>query len=76
VLEGYELLHLFHGLENCKVPMRVESNPEVISIPMQQINRKMYMSRRLGFLYHLTLSSSAMRVRIGSEKPSVAPILG
>jgi hypothetical protein len=62
-------IHLFQGPENCKTLMSCESNPEVISTPMQHAKRQMYMVRRLGFLYHLTGSSAAMWVTIGSENP-------
>lgn len=46
--------------------MSCESKPEVISTPMQQRKRQMYISRRFGFLYHGTLSSSTRRVTMGS----------
>jgi hypothetical protein len=49
--------------------MSCESNPEVISTPMQQAKRQKYIFRRLGFLYHLTGSSAAICVTIGSENP-------
>jgi shikimate kinase len=49
--------------------MSCESNPEVISTPMQQAKRQKYMVRRLGFLYHLIGSSAAICVTIGSEIP-------
>ena len=68
---GGNIPHAFQGPENCKVLMSCESNPEVISTPMQQAKRQKYMKRRLGFLYHLTLSSAAICVTMGSENPSV-----
>ncbi len=49
--------------------MSWESNPEVISTPMQQAKRQKYIVRRLGFLYHLTGSSAAIWVTMGSENP-------
>ena len=48
-------LHLLKGCENCSVPISCESNPDVISTPMQHKNSHRYMRRRLGFLYHGTL---------------------
>jgi hypothetical protein len=63
------LVHLFQGPENCKTLISCESNPEVISTPMQQAKRQKYIFRRLGFLYHLTGSSAAICVTIGSENP-------
>jgi len=78
-LEYYEKfgwrVHLFQGSENCNALIIVESNPEVISTPMQTRNRKKYMYRRLGFLYHGVLSCSTKCVTIGSESPSWAPIV-
>lgn len=49
--------------------MSCESNPEVISTPMQQAKRQKYMVRRFGFLYHLIGSSAAICVTMGSETP-------
>ena len=46
--------------------MSCESKPDVISTPMHVRNRKMYMNRRFGFLYHGVLSPSTRRVTIGS----------
>lgn len=70
------------------MPISCESNPEVISTPMQHKKSQRYIRRRLGFLYHgtlqfvsidrqyrlriHTLSSATMRVMIGSEVPSWA----
>ena len=70
------------------MPISCESNPEVISTPMQHMKSQRYIRRRLGFLYHgtlhsvrksrqcrvriHTLSSATMRVIIGSEVPSWA----
>lgn len=38
-------------------------------MPMQVGNSMRYRKRRFGFLYHGTLSSLTMRVRIGSDAP-------
>jgi len=59
-------IHFWKAGENCSVLMSCESKPEVISTPMQQKKRQMYMRRRFLFLYHGTLSSWAKRVTIGS----------
>lgn len=71
VQEG-AVIHLWNDWENCSVLMSWESKPEVISTPMQHTNKKMYMTRRFGFLYHGTLSSSTRRVTMGS---AVLPML-
>lgn len=67
--------HLLNGPENCSVLMSWESNPEVISTPMQHRNNQTYISRRFGFLYHGTWSSSTRRVTMGSADAPVLTIL-
>lgn len=52
--------------------MSWESNPEVISTPIQHRKSQKYMTLMFGFLYHGTKSSATKRVRIGSEVPSFA----
>lgn len=56
----------------CAVLMSCESNPDVISIPIQVGKSRKYKDRKFGFWYHLTLSSSTMRVKTGSAA-SAAP---
>ena len=48
-----------------------ESNPDVISTPIQVGKSKRYSIRRFFFLYHGTLSSATILVMIGSATPSV-----
>ena len=59
-------IHSWKGWANWRVLMSCESKPEVISTPMQHRKRKMYINRRFGFLYHITLSSWTRRVTMGS----------
>lgn len=63
-------LHLFQDAENWRVLIRVESKPEVISMPMQTMKSQRYIYLRLRFLYHGTLSCATNWVTIGSERPS------
>ena len=55
--------------------MSWESKPEVISTPIQQQNSHTYIRRRLGFLYHGTLSSATRRVTMGSAADPTLTIL-
>jgi hypothetical protein len=66
---GRTEVHLFQDVENWRTLMSWESNPEVISTPMQQAKRQKYIFRRFGFLYHLMGSSAAICVTMGSENP-------
>lgn len=60
------ILQLFHFFENCKTLMSCESNPDVVSTPIQQQKRRKYITLRLGFLYHFTLSALDISVTMGS----------
>ncbi len=40
-------------------------------LPIHAGKRRRYKSRKFGFLYHGTLSSATIRVKIGSEVPSI-----
>jgi hypothetical protein len=68
-------LHALHCGISCTALMICESNPDVISIPMQVGNSIKYMYRKFFFLYHGTLSSKAMRWTILSPVLAVPTIL-
>lgn len=57
----------------CRALIICESKPDVNSIPIHVGNRRKYKNRRFGFLYHLTLSSFASLVTMGSESAPVSP---
>jgi len=69
--QGSEWLHehSLNGGMNCRALINWASNPDVISMPMHAGKSKKYNVLRFDFLYHGTLSSSTIFVRMGSDNP-------
>src|SRR3569833_250604 len=69
-------LQAVHVGTSCRALIIWESNPDVNSMPIHVGKSMKYSIRRLGFRYHGVLSSSARRVRMGSDLPVSPAVAG